>query len=73
MGRATQQDADDDRELERIMAMTEDELIDDMGGREAYERRTQEAREMFERAVAEAERRTGKAFSPELKRKISKE
>lgn len=64
MGRANQRDAADDRELERIMAMTEDELIESMGGREEYDRAVQEARESFERAVVEAERRTGRKFGP---------
>lgn len=60
MGRSNQRDAVDDREFERIMAMTEDELIEDAGGREAFDKQVAEARESFERAVAEAERRTGK-------------
>lgn len=72
MGRASQRDAADDHELERIMSMTEDELIESMGGRVEYERAAQEAREIFERAVAEAELRTGRTFNPEMKRKMSK-
>lgn len=60
LGRSNQRDAVDDREFERIMAMTEDELIEDAGGREAFDKQVAEARESFERAVAEAERRTGK-------------
>ena len=62
MGRSSQQDAADDRELERIMSMTEDELIAGAGGREAYDAQVAEARASFERAVAEAERRTGKKY-----------
>lgn len=62
MGRTNQRDAEDDRELERIMAMTEDELIADAGGRETYDRQVAEARASFERAVIEAERRTGKKY-----------
>lgn len=62
MGRTNQQDAADDREFERIMSMTEDELIESMGGREKYDRAVQEARDAFERAVAEAERRVGKKY-----------
>lgn len=61
-GSTKHQDAADDRELERIMAMTEDELIASMGGREEYDRAVQETRDIFERAVAEAERRTGRKF-----------
>jgi len=37
MGRVSQQDAADDAELERIMSMTEDELVKSMGGREAFD------------------------------------
>ena len=62
MGRANHRDAADDRELERIMAMTEDELIESMGGREKYDRAAQDARDCFERAVQEAERRVGKKY-----------
>ncbi len=62
MGRGNQQDAADDREFERIMAMTEEELVESMGGREAFDAGVVEARESFERAVAEAERRTGKKY-----------
>ena len=62
MGRANQQDAADDAELERIMSMTEDELVESMGGREAFDEGVRAARECFERAVAEAERRTGKKY-----------
>lgn len=62
MERTTQRDAADDRELELIMAMTEAELIASMGGQEEFDRQAAEARECFERAVAEAERRTGKKF-----------
>ncbi len=64
MGRACQRDAADDRELERILAMTEDELVESMGGRDEFDRAARDARECFERAVAEAERRTGKKFGP---------
>ncbi len=62
MGRENQRDAADDREIERIMSMTEDELIESMGGREEYDRAVQEARDAFERAVSEAERRVGKKY-----------
>lgn len=62
MGRTNQRDAADDREFERIMSMTEDEMIESMGGREEYDRATQDARDAFERAVAEAERRVGKKY-----------
>lgn len=62
MGRVCQRDAADDREAERIMAMTEDELVESMGGREEFDRGVREAQEIFERAVAEAERRTGRKF-----------
>lgn len=62
MGRVSQQDAADDAELERIMSMTEDELVKSMGGREAFDTGVAQARECFERAVAEAERRTGKKY-----------
>lgn len=64
MGRANHRDAEDDRELERILAMTEAELVESMGGRDEVERAAQEARDIFERAVAEAERRVGKKFGP---------
>ena len=62
MGRTSQQDAVDDAELERIMSMTEDMLVESMGGRKAFDDAVAEARECFERAVAEAERRTGKKY-----------
>lgn len=62
MGRNNQQDAADDHELERIMGMTEYELIADAGGREAYDAQVADARASFERAVIEAERRTGKKY-----------
>lgn len=62
MGRTNQQDAEDDRELERIMAASEAELIADAGGREAYDHQIAVARKFFEKAVAEAERRTGKKY-----------
>lgn len=62
MERTSQQDAADDAELERIMRMTEEELIESMGGRAEYDSQVAECREMFERAVSEAERRTGKKF-----------
>lgn len=62
MGRANQQDAADDAEIERIMRMTEEELVESMGGREEFDRQVAECREAFERAVAEAERRTGRKF-----------
>lgn len=61
-GSTKHQDAADDRELERIMAMTEDELIASMGGREKYDRAAAEARAIFEAAVLEAERRTGRKY-----------
>jgi hypothetical protein len=62
MGRSIQQDAADDREIERIMSMKEEDLVASMGGREAYDLAVEETRAIFERAVAEAERRTGKKF-----------
>ena len=62
MGGVNQQDAADDAELKRIMAMTEAELVESMGGREAFDEGVREAREIFERAVIEAERRTGKKY-----------
>lgn len=44
------------------MSMSEAELIDSMGGREAFDAAVKEARDAFERAVAEAERRIGKKY-----------
>lgn len=57
------QDAAEDAEVERILAMTEDELIASVGGPEAYDHATAEARRIFNRAVAEAERRVGKRYT----------
>lgn len=67
MGRSNQRDAADDRELERVMSMSEDELVASMGGRAAFDAAAADARATFERAVAEAERRTGKKFDPGFK------
>lgn len=63
MDRSNQQDAAGDREFERIMQMSEAELIAEAGGQEAFDAQVREARESFERAVAEAERRTGRKYS----------
>ncbi len=58
-GSTSQQQAADDRELERILSMTDAEIIASVGGDEEAERIAKECRELFERAVVEAERRTG--------------
>lgn len=62
MERTSHRDAADDRELERIMNLTEAELIAEAGGQEAFDAQAREARECFERAVVEAERRTGRKY-----------
>lgn len=57
MGRASQQDAADDLEFQRIMSMTDEEAIASVGGIEAAERIADEMREIVDKAWIEAERR----------------
>lgn len=64
MGRRHQRDAALDAELKRIMSMTEAELVESMGGQGAFDAAVAAARERFERAVAEADRRTDMTKTP---------
>lgn len=57
MGRSRRRNATDDREFERIMSMTDDEVIASVGGVKAAERIAAEMRRIFDKARIEAERR----------------
>lgn len=52
-GSTKHQDAADDRELERIMAMTEEDFLREYG-REKFDAMVEASRKLFEQAAAEA-------------------
>lgn len=56
-GTTSLKQAQEDREIERILNMTREEAIAECGSLEAYERKVAEATGMFDRALAEAKRR----------------
>lgn len=63
MGRQHQQEAADDREFERIMAMSDDEVIASVGGHDEAERIAADMRHMVDTAWIEASRRRAKISS----------